>query len=394
MNRPSRKSLAKPNPGYRGTGQFRAGLKEFSPQNEEAMNAQSNCSTQRAALIALSIAITLSGCKTAPPPPDDASLNTAIQNRLISDPNLSGQTVQASVSGGVVTLTGTVTSDTVRTIASGDVGQLPGVKTVVNNLLVQSPSAAVAAATPPPIPAPAAKPKKPSAAIAKQSPPPPAPIERSAPQPAPSTPAPVVAQAPPPPPPAPVVHEITLPPGTTLPVRITETLDSATTQTGDKFTGVIASDIIVDNMVVLPQGTSVTGHVDAAQDAAHYKGSSLLTLSLSSIAHHGERIQVATEPYSKQGEGRGKNTAEKVGGGAAVGAILGGILGGGKGAAIGAAAGGGVGAGANTVTRGQQVQIASETVVRFRLSDPIIVRVTSGAAQQESEPALERRDNQ
>jgi len=394
MNRPSRKSLAKPNPGYRDTRQFRAGLEEFSPQNEEAMNAQSNCSTQRAALIALSIAITLAGCKTAPPPPDDASLNTAIQNRLISDPNLIGQTVQASVSGGVVTLTGTVTSGTVRTIASGDVGQLPGVKTVVNNLLVQSPSAAVAAATPPPIPAPAAKPKKPSAAIAKQSPPPPAPIERSAPQPAPSTPAPVVAQAPPPPPPAPVVHEITLPPGTTLPVRITETLDSATTQTGDKFTGVIASDIIVDNMVVLPQGTSVTGHVDAAQDAAHYKGSSLLTLSLSSIAHHGERIQVATEPYSKQGEGRGKNTAEKVGGGAAVGAILGGILGGGKGAAIGAAAGGGVGAGANTVTRGQQVQIASETVVRFKLSDPIIVRVTSSAAQQESEPALERRDNQ
>ena len=149
-------------------------------------------------------------------------------------------------------------------------------KRQVNNLLVQSPSAAVAAATPPPIPAPAAKPKKPSAAIAKQSPPPPAPIERSAPQPAPSTPAPVVAQAPPPPPPAPVVHEITLPPGTTLPVRITETLDSATTQTGDKFTGVIASDIIVDNMVVLPQGTSVTGHVDAAQDAAHYKGLSLI----------------------------------------------------------------------------------------------------------------------
>jgi outer membrane lipoprotein SlyB len=130
------------------------------------------------------------------------------------------------------------------------------------------------------------------------------------------------------------------------------------------------------------------------QDAAHFKGSSLLTISLSSIAHRGERIQVATEPYSKQGEGRGKNTAEKVGGGAAVGAILGGILGGGKGAAIGAAAGGGVGAGANTVTRGQQVQIASETVVRFRLSDPIIVRVTSGASQQESEPALERRSNQ
>jgi hypothetical protein len=186
------------------------------------------------------------------------------------------------------------------------------------------------------------------------------------------------APAPPPPPPTPVVHNITLPAGTAIPVRITQTLDSATTQTGDKFTGAIASDIIADGMVVLAQGTSVTGHVDAVQDAAHFKGSSLLTISLSAIDRHGERIQVATDPYSKEGEGRGKNTAEKVGGGAAVGAILGGIFGGGKGAAIGAAAGGGVGAGANGVTRGQQVQIPSETVVRFKLSDPIIVHIGTG----------------
>jgi hypothetical protein len=148
-------------------------------------------------------------------------------------------------------------------------------------------------------------------------------------------------------------------------------------------------------MVVLPQGTPVTGHVDAVQDAAHFKGSSLLTISLTAINRKGERIEVATEPYTKQGEGRGKNTAEKVGGGAAVGAILGGILGGGKGAAIGAAAGGGVGAGANGVTRGQQVQIPSETVVRFKLSDSILVHVTSGGGSQgNSGPTLERHNDQ
>jgi hypothetical protein len=192
-----------------------------------------------------------------------------------------------------------------------------------------------------------------------------------------------------------VAHDITLPAGTAIPVRITQTLDSATTQTGDKFTGAVASDIIVDGLVVLPQGTPVTGHVDEAKDAAHYKGSASLTLSLTSISRKGERIQVASEAYTKQGEGRGKNTAEKVGGGAAVGAILGGIFGGGKGAAIGAAAGGGVGAGANTVTRGQQVQIPSETVVRFKLSDAIMVRVmTGGGSNENSGPALEHRNDQ
>jgi hypothetical protein len=190
-----------------------------------------------------------------------------------------------------------------------------------------------------------------------------------------------------------VVHNITLPAGTDIPVRITQTLDSATTQTGDKFTGAIASDIIVDGMVVLPQGTPVTGHVDAAQDAAHFKGSSLLTISLNAINRRGEHIEVATEAYTKQGEGRGKNTAEKVGGGAAVGAILGGIFGGGKGAAIGSVAGGGVGAGAQGVTRGQQVQIPSETVVRFKLSDAIVVHVTTGGQPGNPGPTLERHSN-
>jgi len=374
------------------------------------MDAHRRFSATRTAIVSLTLGLLLAGCKSSAPATDDASLNAQVQDRLSSDQNLSGQPIQASVASGVVTLNGSVTSDSARTIASGDVAQVAGVKTVVNNLVVQAapPPAAVAAAVPPVAPPPApthtAKTGKPSPSILKQAPPEPAPIVRDAapvPVPAPApTPAAVIAQAaapppPPPPPPAPVVHNIALPAGTDIPVRITQTLDSASTQTGDKFTGAIASDIIVDGMVVLPQGTPVTGHVDAAQDAAHYKGSSLLTISLSAINHKGEHIEVATEPFSKQGEGRGKNTAEKVGGGAAVGAILGGIFGGGKGAAIGAAAGGGVGAGANTVTRGQQVQIPSETVVRFKLSDAIIVHVTTGAnSSGASSPTLEHHTDQ
>jgi hypothetical protein len=376
----------------------------------KAMNTRKIFSPQPAAAIALSLTVIFTGCKSASPIPDDASLNSAIQTRLAADPNLNGQTVQASVSNGVATLTGAVTSETARNIAGGDVGQIAGVKTVVNNLLVQPPLPASApapavAANVTPLPAPPAREskeeraerlRKERAMRQQNQAPPAAPIERPAPnqqQPQPAA-APEVAQAPlpPPPPPAPAIHDITLPAGTDLPVRITETLDSATTQTGDKFTGAIASDIIVDGMVVLPQGTPVTGHVDDVQDAAHFKGSSLLTVSLNAINRHGERIQVSTEAYTKQGEGRGKNTAEKVGGGAAVGAILGGIFGGGKGAAIGSVAGGGLGAGAQSVTRGQQVQIPSETVVRFKLADPIVVHIRTGGDRESYGPALERHD--
>jgi hypothetical protein len=364
------------------------------------MNSHPILSPTRFAMLSLSVALIFTGCKSKP---DDNALNTQVQARLFSDQNLSGQAIQTAVQNGIVTLTGNVTSDTARTIAAGDAAQIAGVKTVVNNLVVQpgAPTTSAESITPPSpapaaIPAPAPKQSvKPSPSIPQPAQP--APIVHSYPEPQPpAQPQPQQqAQLPPPPPPAPVIHTITLPSGSSIPIRITQTLDSATTQTGDKFTGSIASDIILDGLVVLPQGTPVTGHVDEAKDATHFKGSSLLTLSLTSIERHGERIQVATDAYTKQGEGRGKNTAEKVGGGAAVGAILGGIFGGGKGAAIGAAAGGGVGAGANGVTRGQQVQIPSETVVRFRLANSILVHVSSHPdAYPDSNQGLEHHDNQ
>ena len=364
------------------------------------MDARRMYSTARGTFVSLSLIMFLAGCKSTPPATDDASLNAKVASTLAADQNLNGQTIQASASAGIVTLNGSVTSDTARSIATGDVAQIAGVKTVVDNLVVQPPAAVVPATTPVAPPNAATKSKKSAPVIVTPPPPPPptpAPVVRNTP-PAPSPqPAPVAARTPPPLPsaPVPVEHSFTLSVGTVIPVRITQTLDSATSKAGDTFTGAIATDLIMDGMVVLPQGTPVIGHVDAVQDAAHYKGSSLLTISLSSINRRGGRIDISSEAFTKQGEGRGKNTAEKIGGGAAVGAILGGILGGGKGAAIGAAAGGGVGAGANSVTRGQQVQIQSETVVRFRLLDPIIVRVTAGGASPDnSSSSLGRREDQ
>jgi len=373
------------------------------------MYAIKSLPTSRAILAAtaLALAFSLAGCKSSPsaPPTDDASLTTALQGRIAGDGALSTEPIQSSVKDRVATLNGNVSSEAARSLASADAAQVPGIKTVVNNLTVQTPAPTVAeAVTPPPPPAPKpvvapkakpAPPAKPKAApVVRQAPPPPA--ETPAPEVAAAAPPPPPQELPPapPPPPAPAFRNVTLPPDTTIPVRITETLDSATTQQGDLFTGTIAADVITDGLVVLRQGTPVSGRVVAAQEAAHYKGNSLLTIELTSINRRGEKLAVTTDPYSVKGKGRGANTAEKVGGGAAVGAILGGIIGGGKGAAIGAAAGGGVGAGANTVTRGEQVQIKSETLIRFNLTNTLALKVptretdsTTGSPELQQHPA-------
>jgi BON domain len=334
-----------------------------------------------AALAVIVLTIGTAGCKSSQPAAvDDATLSTALQSRIAGDSALSNEPIQTSVQNGVATLTGNVSSEAARSLAAADASQITGIRTVVNNLTVQQqPTPAVTAATPAPAPVvPPTTPKRTAAKVQPAKPVPApvaAPIERQPPVVAQQEPIPPPVPAPPPPPPPPAFRDVTIPSGTTIPVRITQTLDSATTQQGQSFSGTIATDVMVDGLVAIRQGTNVTGRVSAVQEAAHYKGNSLLTVELVSINRHGESLAVSSDPYSVQGKGRGANTAAKVGGGAAVGAILGGILGGGKGAAIGAASGGGLGAGANTITRGQQVQIPSESLINFKLTNTLAVRV-------------------
>ena len=57
-----------------------------------------------------------------------------------------------------------------------------------------------------------------------------------------------------------------------------------------------------------------------------------------------------------------------------LGALIGGLAGGGKGAAIGALAGGGAGTAGAAYTGNKDVAIASETLVRFRLTEPMTLR--------------------
>jgi hypothetical protein len=326
-------------------------------------------SSQNRILLAGALAVTLmmAGCKK---PIDDATLNSNVQSKITGDPALAGEPIQITTANGVVTLSGTVDSDAARTLAGNDAVQVAGVKTLNNSLVVQAASAPdVSAPTPAPAAMPApAKTSKPTASTKA----PYSPYQQA--------PAPIVQNAPPPPPPPPpapakpVYRTVNLPAGTVLPIRTTEAMDSGTSQEGTAFHGVLAADITDANgNLAFASGTPVTGQIVTVQDAAHFKGSSLLTITLTSLSFKGERIPVSTDPYSLEGKGRGKNTAEKVGGGAAVGAILGGIFGGGKGAAIGAAAGAGVGAGAQAVTKGQQVSLPSESLVRFKLTNAVSV---------------------
>jgi hypothetical protein len=166
---------------------------------------------------------------------------------------------------------------------------------------------------------------------------------------------------------------ITIPAGQSLLVRMIDGVDSAKNHVGDIFHASLETDLNINGQLVARKGTDVYGRLATAEKAGNFSGKSELQLELTRMVIDGHDYPLVSSDYNVQGKGRGGDTAKKVGGGAVLGAIIGGIAGGGKGAAIGAAAGGGAGAAVQVITKGQQVKVPSETLLEFRLQQPVSV---------------------
>ena len=171
-------------------------------------------------------------------------------------------------------------------------------------------------------------------------------------------------------------HTLTIPAGQAFLVRMIDGVDSKKNNVGDVFHASLETDLTVNDIVVVRKGTDVYGRLAEAKEAGHYAGSAELQLELTRLVIDGKDYPVVSSDYEVKGKGRGGDTAKKVGGGAVLGAIIGGIAGGGTGAAIGAGVGSAAGAGVQTLTRGQQVRVPSETLLEFRLQQPVTVTPT------------------
>ena len=184
-------------------------------------------------------------------------------------------------------------------------------------------------------------------------------------------PKPVEAPAPPPPPPA---RKVTIAAGTQLSVRLIETLSSDKNHPGDTFTASLDEPVVADGFVIAERGARVEGRVVDAEQAGRVKGLAKIGLELTLLlTSDGQRVEISTESFSKNGPESKKTDAAKIGGAAAIGAAIGAIAGGGKGAAIGAGVGGAAGTGGVVATRGNAAVLNSETKLSFRLSNSVTI---------------------
>ncbi len=288
------------------------------------------------ALFTSSLALPLASTLPAQSHPTQFQIDNRMEvqvQQVFHKPVFAGMSILSSVNHGVVTLSGTVTSEAAKELASSELADIEGVKTVLNNLNVLS-----------------------TGSIPRPVPPQAAPVRASG------------------------IKTVTLPSGTVLPIRITDEINTKTAKANDTFHGTTVAAVNFAGYTLIPTGSTVNGRVIDAKAAGHFSGSAELAVELVSVRVPGtggpQEEPLVTEQLSNKAAGRGANTAEKAGGGAGLGAIIGALGGGGAGAGIGAAGGGALGLGANAITRGKEIDLKPEQLLRFRTAAPLEVTVT------------------
>lgn len=163
-----------------------------------------------------------------------------------------------------------------------------------------------------------------------------------------------------------------VPAGKAITVRLNQTVGSKASNPGESFTATVAEPVMgEDGKVLIPKGSTASGTVEDAQPLGHFKGGALLRISLNSVEIEGKKYKIETAAVTHTLKGKGKRTAEMVGGGAGLGALVGGLAGGGKGALIGVAAGAGAGTAGAGLTGNKEIVLPAESAVSFKLAQPL-----------------------
>ena len=169
-------------------------------------------------------------------------------------------------------------------------------------------------------------------------------------------------------------ESLTLPAGSRLSVRLGQSLDTKRDKPGTPFTAHVTSPLVHEGRVVIPRGAVCHGHLTESKPSGRLKGRAVMRLRLDSVAVNGRKYTIDTAGSSFVSKNHKKRNLALIGGGAGTGAGIGAIAGGGVGALIGAGAGATAGTVGAVVTGQRNVHLASETLLTFRLREPVRVQ--------------------
>jgi hypothetical protein len=164
------------------------------------------------------------------------------------------------------------------------------------------------------------------------------------------------------------------PAGTELVVRTVETIDSRNVGSDQAFSAIVEQEVTnASGSGIIPARSSAQLVIRQVSQGGTTGGPEMV-LDIQSISVEGRRYLISTKDLvvnSDRGLGSNKRTAETVGGGAAIGTIIGAWPA--AKAAIGAVAGAAGGAGVQIMTKGHDVRVPADTILRFRLDRAVVL---------------------
>jgi type IV secretion system protein VirB10 len=175
---------------------------------------------------------------------------------------------------------------------------------------------------------------------------------------------------------------ITLPAGSELHVQLITTLSSKTNDTGDLWTGKVVEPIFGKGGEIVPDGSTVDGHITYVKGPGRVKGKGEMRLVADSITtpdsskytivaslEDASGAKIKDQEGTMQGPGKGaKGTAKEVGVGAAAGAGVGAIAHGGTGALYGMGIGALAALAHGILKKGKDIVLPQGTEMTFVIS--------------------------
>lgn len=158
-------------------------------------------------------------------------------------------------------------------------------------------------------------------------------------------------------------NTVTVPAGTRLVIRMSDSINSKQHQAGHRFKGQLESALVINGVTVAPRGAFLYGQIVDANQARRVAGSSSLTLAFTDLMLNDQLIPIQTVGLAAQTG----NEAGRTVGRTARAAAIGGLVSGSSGAKTGAK----VGVGASILTSGASINVPAGTIVETELAGPV-----------------------
>ncbi len=168
------------------------------------------------------------------------------------------------------------------------------------------------------------------------------------------------AKQPPPSPP-----QVTIPAGTRMVIRMSDSVDTRRHSAGHRFRGQLEAAVAVDGITVIPRGTIVHGRITGASSGGRVVGSSSMSMEFTDVMIDDQLYEIATTGL----KARTQDEAARTAGRTARAAVIGALISGSSGARTGAA----VGLGASILTSGASINVPAGTLLETNLRAPLTV---------------------